>query len=87
LYSLHEIGFLSVSEKALSIPSPKKLETLRADLRATEEKLKSELRDKEAENLNAPDETFSVEAASRQALLDKRRFDAKWSGSGLLSTI
>jgi hypothetical protein len=52
-----------------------KLEELRAELRKQEELLRSELRDKEAEISTLRNNVLSG-SASRQALLDKRRFEA-----------
>lgn len=52
-----------------------KLEAIRADLRGTEERLKSDLRLKEAEISALRDGVLSGRA-QRQALLDKRRMDA-----------
>jgi hypothetical protein len=51
------------------------LEKVRTELRASEERLKSELRDKEAEISSLRANVLSG-SASRQALLDKRRFEA-----------
>jgi hypothetical protein len=52
-----------------------KLEELRAELRKNEESFKSDLRDKEAEIATLRDSVLSG-SAGRQALLDKRRFEA-----------
>ncbi len=52
-----------------------KLEELRAELRKKEERLKSELRDREAEIATLRNSVLSG-SASRQSLLDKRRFEA-----------
>jgi hypothetical protein len=52
-----------------------KIEALRAELRKAEEKFKSELRDKEAEIATLRSNVLAG-SASRQALLDKRRFEA-----------
>jgi hypothetical protein len=52
-----------------------KIEEVRADLRKSEETLKSELRDKEAEIATLRNSVLAG-SASRQALLDKRRFEA-----------
>jgi len=52
-----------------------KMEQLRTDLRKSEEHFKSELRDKESE-ITALRTNLLSGSASRQALLDKRRFDA-----------
>jgi hypothetical protein len=52
-----------------------KLETIRTDLRGTEERLKSELRVKESE-ISALRDVVLSGRAQRQALLDKRRLDA-----------
>jgi hypothetical protein len=52
-----------------------RLEKVRADLRRTEELLKSELRDKEAAITALRNNVLSG-SAGRQALLDKRRFEA-----------
>jgi len=51
------------------------IEQLRADLRKAEELFKSELRDREAE-IAALRNTLLAGSGARQALLDKRRFDA-----------
>jgi hypothetical protein len=53
----------------------KKLELLRADMRASEERLKAELREKEAEISALRTGALSA-LASRQAALDKRRLEA-----------
>lgn len=53
----------------------KKLETIRADLRDSEERLKSELRTREAE-ISTLRESILTGRAQRQALLDQRRLDA-----------
>jgi hypothetical protein len=52
-----------------------KIEEVRADLRKNEETLKSELREKEAEITTLRNSVLAG-SASRQALLDKRRFEA-----------
>jgi len=52
-----------------------KLETLRSDLRRSEEELKSELRSKEAQITALRDGILSGRA-QRQALVDKRRLEA-----------
>jgi hypothetical protein len=52
-----------------------KLEELRAELRKNEELFKSDLRDKEAE-ISTLRNTVLSGSAGRQALLDKRRFEA-----------
>jgi hypothetical protein len=52
-----------------------RIENIRADLRTSEERLKSDLREKEAEITSLRTSIFSGSAA-RQTLLDKRRFDA-----------
>jgi hypothetical protein len=52
-----------------------KIEELRTSFRVSEEKFKSELRDKEAE-INAIRNIILTGSSSRQALLDKRRFDS-----------
>jgi len=52
-----------------------KIEELRAELRKSEERFKSDLRDKEAE-ISALRNSLLGGSASRQALLDKRRFEA-----------
>jgi hypothetical protein len=52
-----------------------KLEELRAELRKNEEGFKSDLRDKEAE-ISTLRNTVLSGSASRQGLLDKRRFEA-----------
>jgi hypothetical protein len=51
------------------------IEEIRTKLHQTEEQFKSELRDKEAE-ITALRNTILAGSASRQALLDKRRFEA-----------
>jgi hypothetical protein len=51
------------------------IEDVRAELRKSEERFKSELRDKEAEIATLRN-TVLAGSASRQALLDKRRFEA-----------
>lgn len=53
----------------------RKLEEVRADLRKTEERFKSDLRDREAEIAGLRNAVLSG-SAGRQALLDKRRFEA-----------
>jgi hypothetical protein len=53
----------------------REIEKLRADFRQSEERLKSELRDKEAE-IAVLRSNVLAGSAGRQALLDKRRFDA-----------
>src|SRR5262249_18345187 len=52
-----------------------KIERLRTELRHNEERFKSELRDKEAEIAALRNSVLSG-SASRQSLLDKRRFEA-----------
>jgi len=52
-----------------------KIETVRADMRASEERLKAQLREKEAEILALRSGALSA-LASRQAALDKRRLEA-----------
>jgi hypothetical protein len=52
-----------------------KIEGMRADLRESEERLKSALRDKESEIAVLRNVTLTA-SSSRQALLDKRRFEA-----------
>lgn len=53
----------------------KKIESVRADMRASEERLKAQLREKEAEISALRSGALSV-LASRQAALDKRRLEA-----------
>lgn len=53
----------------------KKIESIRADLRASEERFKAKLREKEAEISAIRSGALSV-LASRQAALDKRRLEA-----------
>lgn len=53
----------------------KKIESVRADLRASEERFKAQLREKEAEISALRSGALSV-LASRQAALDKRRLEA-----------
>lgn len=53
----------------------RRLEVIRAELRATEERLKAQLREKEAEIAALRSGALSV-LASRQAALDKRRLEA-----------
>src|SRR5262245_11112069 len=53
----------------------KELEKVRAELRKAEEQFKSDLRDREAEIATLRNSVLAG-SAGRQALLDKRRFDA-----------
>jgi hypothetical protein len=53
----------------------REIEALRADFRASEEQLKSDLRNKESEIASLRNSVLAG-SASRQALLDKRRFQA-----------
>ena len=65
----------------------KKLESVKADLRASEERLKAQLREKEAEISALRSGALTV-LASRQAALDKRRLEAVdqlWSSFNALS--
>src|SRR5438105_1233155 len=65
----------------------KKIESLRADFRASEERFKAELREKEAEISALRSGALSV-LASRQAALDKRRLEAVdqiWTAFNALS--
>ncbi len=61
--------------KSVEYEFNKKLESVRADMRASEERLKAELREKEAEILALRSGALSA-LASRQAALDKRRLEA-----------
>lgn len=65
----------------------RKLELIRADLRASEERFKAQLREKEAE-INALRSGTLTVLASRQAAIDKRRLEAVdqlWSAFNALS--
>lgn len=65
----------------------KKIESVRADLRATEERFKAQLREKEAEIAALRGGALSV-LASRHAALDKRRLEAVdqlWSAFNALA--
>ncbi|MFH0303609.1 hypothetical protein AAFX91_42265, partial [Bradyrhizobium sp. 31Argb] len=78
---LPAIGFLARNwikariEKGVQHRFDVKIEALCADFRKSEEMLKSELRDKEAEIASLRSNVLAG-SASRQALLDKRRFEA-----------
>lgn len=61
--------------KTVQYEFDKKIESVRADLRASEERFKAQLREKEAEIAALRSGTLSV-LASRHASLDKRRLDA-----------
>jgi hypothetical protein len=62
-------------EKGVQHHFDRQMEEIRADFRASEERLKSNLRDRESE-LATLRNTVLTGSASRQALLDKRRFEA-----------
>ena len=61
----------------------KKIESVRADLRASEERFKAELREKEAEIAALRSGALSV-LASRHAALDKRRLANGWAVFSIL---
>ena len=67
--------FKAYIEKGIQHRFDVQIEHLRAELRNSEEEFKSRLRDKETE-IAALRNTVLSGTASRQALLDKRRFDA-----------
>ncbi|WP_271570440.1 hypothetical protein [Bradyrhizobium sp. CCBAU 11386] len=62
-------------EKGVQHGFDRKIEQMRADLRESEERLKSSLRDKEGE-IATLRSTVLAGSSGRQALLDKRRFEA-----------
>jgi len=62
-------------EKGVQHGFDRRLEELRAELRQSEERLKSTLRDRENE-IALLRNTVLAGSASRQSLLDKRRFEA-----------
>lgn len=62
-------------EKGVQHNFDRKIEHLRAELRESEEKLKSRLRDRESEIATLRD-TILAGSSARQTLVDKRRFDA-----------
>jgi hypothetical protein len=62
-------------EKGVQYSFDMKLEAVRADFRASEERLKSDLRNKESE-IDLLRANVLSGRASRQQLLDKRRFEA-----------
>src|SRR6267154_623978 len=62
-------------EKGVQHGFDSRLEAIRAELRASEERLKSTLRDRENE-IALLRNTVLAGSASRQPLLDKRRFEA-----------
>jgi hypothetical protein len=62
-------------EKGIQHHFDVQIERVRADLRQSEERFKSDLRDKEAEIATLRSNVLAG-SASRQALLDKRRFEA-----------
>jgi hypothetical protein len=62
-------------EKGVQFKFDQRIEKLRGELRKTEEKFKADLRAKESE-INLLRTTVLTGSAQRQALLDKRRFEA-----------
>jgi hypothetical protein len=66
---------IALVSKSVQHHFDREIENLRADLRKSEEQYKSELRDREAE-IAALRNAVLAGSAGRQALLDKRRFEA-----------